>query len=532
MGYTMKHIRRPFGILLRAALLLAPLLLAPGCATNPVTGRRELHFVSESREVEVGKANYFMYQQAEGGAYVVHPGVNDYVKNVGRKLWAVSDRPHLPFDIVVLNNSVPNAWALPGGKMAVNRGLLVEMETEAELAAVIGHEIVHVAARHGAKAMERGTLAQAAVLGVGLWAQDEDYGNLIVGGAGLTAGLVNLKYGRGAELEADRYGIRYMAEAGYDPEAAVKLQETFLRLSEGKNPGWLAGLFASHPPSQERVDANREIVAQYPEGGTIGRDAYQAAMAPLFENREAYAKLDEGYEALKESRSERALDLAREALQIEPREARAHGLAGRALAAQGLHRRAIEEWNRAIQLDDRYFAYYLHRGQVRRQLGDASDARRDLRASVELLPTATAHYLLGVIAIEDGDAREAREHLRVAASSDSSDGEKARVLLARLELEEAPERYLNVGLGRDNRGFTLLAIENPTAVDVSACTVSVYSSAAGRWESYRVPGGLPSRRTTRLQTRVGPFANAESMQQAVRVRFDEVVVPDALEPGR
>ena len=91
--------------------------------------------------------------------------------------------------------------------------------------------------------------------------------------------MLMMKYGRGAELESDKYGMRYMSKAGYDPVGAVSLQETFVRLSEGRNQDWLSGLFASHPPSQERVDANRKRLKNLPSGGIIGKERYKAAMA-------------------------------------------------------------------------------------------------------------------------------------------------------------------------------------------------------------------------------------------------------------
>lgn len=513
-------------------LIACGLLSAAGCATNPVTGRYEIPFVSESREVQVGEANYGFYQQAQGGAYITHAGINNYVRQVAGKLWAVSDRPQLPFEVVILNNSAPNAWALPGGKMAINRGLLTEMASEAELAAVIGHEIVHIAARHGAKSMEFGILSQIGVglIGIGLAAKEVEHADLITGSSGLVLGLAGMKYGRTAELEADRYGIKYMAKAGYNPQAAVTLQETFLRLSEGNNQSWLLGLFASHPPSQERVDANRETIKQYPAGGAVGRDAYKEAMAPLIKGKAAYDKLDEGYKALAENKPERALTLAREALRIEPREALAHGLAGRALAAQHLYPQAIDEWNRAIEMNNAYYAYYLRRGQVRHQLGERSGARKDLLKSIDLLPTASAHYLVGMIALDGGDLREAKEHLRIAATSDASDGEKAKVILARLELADAPERYLQVGFERDGNGYLVLVVANPTALDIAECTMGVHSSTTGRWEAFRFPNGLPARRTARLPTRVGPFPDADAIRNNVNVRFDNVVVPDAINP--
>ena len=140
--------------------LLALCAVLAGCGVNPVTGKKELQFVSEAQELQIGAQHYSPTRQSEGGDLTVLPELTAYVNGVGQKLAAVADRK-LPYEFVVLNNSVPNAWALPGGKIAINRGLLTELQNEAELAAVLGHEIVHAAARHGAKAQERGTLMQA-----------------------------------------------------------------------------------------------------------------------------------------------------------------------------------------------------------------------------------------------------------------------------------------------------------------------------------------------------------------------------------
>ncbi|MFZ2982674.1 MAG: M48 family metalloprotease, partial [Sphingobium sp.] len=128
-------------------------LLLSACGTNPVTGKRELQFVSESQEIAIGQQNYAPARQQQGGDYIIDPELTAYVQSVGNKLAAVADRK-LPYEFVVLNDSVPNAWAMPGGKIAFNRGLLYELNSEAELAAVLSHEIVHSAARHGAKGME------------------------------------------------------------------------------------------------------------------------------------------------------------------------------------------------------------------------------------------------------------------------------------------------------------------------------------------------------------------------------------------
>ena len=140
------------------------LLAAGGCATNPVTKKSEISFVSEQQEISIGNQQYLQSQQSSGGKFILDPILTAYVNDVGRKLVRVSDRPNLPFEFVVINDSVPNAWALPGGKLAVNRGLLTELKSEAELAAVLSHEVVHAAARHGAKSVEQGTLLAACLL--------------------------------------------------------------------------------------------------------------------------------------------------------------------------------------------------------------------------------------------------------------------------------------------------------------------------------------------------------------------------------
>jgi predicted Zn-dependent protease len=170
------------------------------------------------------------------------------------------------------------------------------------LAAVLGHEIVHAAARHGAKSHERGTLLQvgmvAAQVGVAMSDVSAPAGNLIIQGAGLSAALTMTKYGRDAELESDHYGMIYMQRAGYDPRGAVTLQEKFVKLSEtsGRNQSWLEGLFASHPPSPERVARNEATLAELGNpGGNLGKERYAAHMAPLLAIKLAYDKADEAF---------------------------------------------------------------------------------------------------------------------------------------------------------------------------------------------------------------------------------------------
>ena len=258
-----------------------------GCSVNPVTGKREMVLMSTAQEVELGKQNYAPMQQSQGGAYDVDPELSAYVQRVGQKV-ASQSGVNLPYEFVVLNNSVPNAWALPGGKIAINRGLLTELESESELAAVLGHEAVHAAARHTAQQQTRAMLLQVGVMGTAIAASDSDYGGLIVGGANVLAQAGLARYGRKAELQSDAYGMQYMAKSGYDPQGAVDLQETFVRLSEGRRSDWLSGLFASHPPSQERVRANIATASTLPAGGLRGEAEFQTVMRKTHALKPAY----------------------------------------------------------------------------------------------------------------------------------------------------------------------------------------------------------------------------------------------------
>jgi predicted Zn-dependent protease len=323
-----------------------------------------LSFVSQSEEIAMGSEQYLLMQQAEGGLYLSDPTVVEYIKKVGHKLAAVSDRSSLPYEFVVLDNPIPNAWALPGGKIAINRGLLIELKSEAELAAVLSHEIVHSAARHGAKACERSILTQVGLVGVQRMLEEYNYQNIITGSALLSSNLLHLKYSREAELEADFYGIKYMVKAGYDPRAAIELQKIFLRLSDSKTPHWLLGLFATHPPSKERIKENEKTAALYPQDVPLidGKEEYEKATLHLQKTKPAQELLQKGYHALATQNPKEALSCAEQGLHIAPSEAHLHNLAGKANLALHDFKGAFAYFQKAADLNPSYFDFYLGLG--------------------------------------------------------------------------------------------------------------------------------------------------------------------------
>lgn len=421
-------------------LLLVLTVTAGGCSVNPVTGERELSLVSPTQEVAIGEQNYEPYQQQQGGAYMVDPEVNLYVNQVGQKLAQVSDRKDLPYEFVVLNNPVPNAWALPGGKIAINRGLLMMLEDEAQLAAVLGHEIVHAAARHTAQQMTQSTLLGLGAQVAGIAAQDSDYGQLIGMGAQLGAGAWQARHSRDDELEADRYGVKYMAEAGYNPEGAVELQKTFVKLSEGQNPGWLQALFASHPPSQQRVDVNQKLADKYGREGARNKQAYQEAIAQLRKDKDAYDAHIEAETALQKKDAEQALSLAKKAIAKQPAESLFYITKGQALVALGQDQQALNAFQEASKKNPDYFMGYLGQGLMKKKLGSHTEAKTYLERSVELLPTQIAVFHLGELALRDGDRKQAVQYYQFAAQGGGELGQAAQQRLAELTPQQQQQQ--------------------------------------------------------------------------------------------
>lgn len=515
-----------------ASAVLLGLFLFQGCATNPVTGQRELSFISESQEVELGRQYYGPTQQTQGGPYKTIPSLTTYVNEIGQKLARESDRPDLPYEFVVLNNGTPNAWALPGGKIAINRGLLSALENEAEMAAVLAHEVVHAAARHSAQQMERqtlgGAIATAAVIGVGAAVSDNPNRDLIVGAAHTTASLgaqvIFARYSREAEKEADYYGMHYMSRAGYDPQAAVTLQEKFVKLSEGRNPNWLEGLFASHPPSQERVEKNRETAASLPAGGRLGRADYQAQVRPLMEAQSAYNAYQQAAQAFENGEVDASLNLVNKAIGQLPEESHFYGLKARLLAKKGNSRGALQAIETAIAKNSDYFAFHMIEGQIQSELGNRSQAQVAFQRSNELLPTAESQAALGFLALEAGNESRAFEFLSQAAQySNTKAGSAAQQALLPLDMERNPGKYLQAKPQLDGQGMLQVLLRNRGPYPYELIVLEVITASQQRRE---IPVTRPIQEGTQiiLNTGFGPFNSEIPLDSLVRIQLVRAVM--------
>jgi len=254
----------PVSPFIRISALLCALALA-NCAVNPVSGNPNFVTMSESQEVSIGRSEDKKVRQQYG--IYDDAALQRYVSDIGQRLAKSSHRAGLQYQFLVVDSPEINAFALPGGYIYITRGILAYLNSEAELAAVLGHEIGHVTARHSVQQISAATAANvgASVLQILVPQVRNSAGDLLVNVLG---GALLSGYGREHELEADRLGAEYLARTGYDPQAMIKVvgvlknQELFdaeVAKAEGREPRAYHGLFASHPDNDTRL---QEVVRE------------------------------------------------------------------------------------------------------------------------------------------------------------------------------------------------------------------------------------------------------------------------------
>ena len=292
MGKTMTKLRTRVYL----TLLIAALLPATSCAINPATGKRQFSLIGESQEVAMGR-------EADG-AIVAQMGLyggdalQDYIQGVGSRMAAVSERPQLDWTFRVVNDGAVNAFALPGGYIYITRGIMTHLNSEAELATVVGHEIGHVTARHSVNQMSKAQLAQMG-LGVGMALSPElaQFGQYAETGLG----LMFLKFGRDDERQSDELGLRYMVKAGYDPRPAPRVFDMLEDVSRASGSDRLPGWMSTHPAPENReayLESRVSAMNQDFSQAKIGTQEYLAhidGMVYGVDPREGYFKEESFY---------------------------------------------------------------------------------------------------------------------------------------------------------------------------------------------------------------------------------------------
>jgi beta-barrel assembly-enhancing protease len=399
-----------------------------GCATDPITGQQVLVGLSEQGELDIDRKQSPHQFSADYGA-VQDSALNRYINDVELSLGRHTHRPEVPYNARVVNANYINAYTFPGGSMACTRGILLEMDSEDELAALLGHESGHVNARHSAKQAGRGMIAQAGAVAVNVAVAMSDYrgaaplANLAtqIGSSALLA-----SYSRDNERQADALGMEYMTSAGYNPDGMVDLMD-MLRSQHKETPSLLTTMFSSHPMSDERyATAEREALDTYgsSRGKKLSRERYMDNTAGVRRIAPAIKAEQQGETLMAKKSLEEAEASFAKALKIAPDDYCGNVLMGKCLIAQKQYSDADQHFARAAKLYPGEGQALYQRGVSQLALGRSQAALAAFDAYDRVLPGNPGTLFLKGVAYETmQDRRAASQHYAAYIRSGSKDAQ-------------------------------------------------------------------------------------------------------------
>ena len=406
-----------------------------GCATDPVSGKQVVVGLTPQQELALDQ-NQSPFQFSTDYGTVQDSGLNDYVNNVGSKLGTASHRPNMPYSIRVVNANYINAYAFPGGSIALTRGLLVELENEAELAALLGHEVGHISARHAAEQAGKTMVTQAALVSGAVLASAADarLGNAVYGLGSTGAGALLSHYSRNNERESDALGLAYMTKTGYNPQGMLGLTDV-LRRQNKSQPGAIETMFATHPPSDERYrNAQKAIETTYASysGLPFYRERFMDSAEGVRKLKPTVKELQRG-EALFTRKAFAKSEVSfRNAVRMTPRDYPANLLLAKSLMAQNRQHEAQVYLDKAKSIYPGEAQSYNLSGINKISVNEFSGAYRDLTGYDRLLPGNPNTTFLQGVAMEGmqdrrGAARHYSDYLQVVRQGPAAQHAYARL---------------------------------------------------------------------------------------------------------
>jgi predicted Zn-dependent protease len=363
--------------------------------------------VSEEQEIEIGKEAAPSLKWGFGGQYY-DSSLESYLEEIVNRLWEISERPHLPVKFYIQNTSVPNAFALPG-YVAITRGLLSDMKNEAQFAAVMGHEIGHVMARHTAKRISSMQLQQIG-LAIGSVALEGKSGSdmLLTAGA-IGSSLLLLKFDRNQEIQSDRLGARYMSKLGYDPNEALSAHKVLEESVEGylkrlgKSRGednFINNLLSTHPRTEVRLDEIQEMIDELPpytvKGDGKFSERFHTATKKMRGINRIYFIYDKAENHYREENFKEAEKSLKEAIELNGSQAPFHNLLGFIRLQQKKYGEADKMFGKALSIDSDYQPSVFGKGLTRFFQKNYKQAIQEFKKSLDLYPGhAFTHFGLG-----------------------------------------------------------------------------------------------------------------------------------------
>ncbi len=418
----------------RQVLALFGAAALSGCATSPVGGGSILVGMSEDEEKDVDRKVAPEQFSQDLGA-VQDAQLNGYLSEVGHRLDARTHRPQMPYSYRVLNANYVNAYTFPGGAMGVTRGILVDLDNEAELAALLGHELGHVNARHAAQRQGQAMVAQVAVTGVNIIGSAAGFGGLTDLGTQLGASALLSSYSRDNEREADALGQEYMVRAGYPASGMVGLQQLLVD-QQKESPGMLQTMFSTHPMSKERRDTAREMAeSKYAATGKrdVGRERFMDSTAALRLIKPTITACQNGETAMAGKQYGKAEEQFRTALKNTPRDYAANVLMAKCLAVQDKDVQALEYAQTATKI-------YPQEAQAQKLVGVLALAQRNPALAYEhldqydrLLPGDAGVTFLKGVSLEGMGKRQEAASQYAAYLRRTRQGKAAEYSVSRLK---------------------------------------------------------------------------------------------------
>jgi beta-barrel assembly-enhancing protease len=383
-----------------------------GCAASPVGGGSILVGMSEDEEKRVDQ-EVAPSQFSQDLGPVQDSAVNRYVSSVGQRIDAHTHRPQMPYSYRVLNANYVNAYTFPGGAMGVTRGILVDLQNEAELAALLGHEMGHVNARHAAQRQGQAMVAQVAVAGASIISSSSEWGGLVAIGSQLGASALLSSYSRDNEREADALGQEYMVRAGYPATGMVGLHQLLVD-QQKEAPGLLQTMFSTHPMNTERRDTARQLAdSKYAASNKrdLGRERFMDSTASLRRIKPTIDACQKGELAMAGKQYPKAEEQYRTALQKTPRDYASNLLMAQCLQAQDKDKQALNYAETAKQIYPQEPQAHKLAGVLALGQRDPAKAYANLDAYDKMLPgDAGVTFLKGISLEGMGKRQEAANH--------------------------------------------------------------------------------------------------------------------------
>lgn len=419
-------------------LALFILIALAGCAINPVTGHQELSLISENQEINLGKQAAPIAIQEFNGEFR-DTNLQNYVSEIGLKLAQVSHRPRLSYRFGIVNSSEINGFALPGGPVFITRGFLTKLQNEAQLAAVLGHEIGHITARHAIEQLQTNMLFQSILSIAGSMTQGTTAEALMSLGQ-VTSSLLQLRFSREDEKQADLLGLRYSFSAGYNPWGVYQILQILMEEEKGKTGASLSFL-RSHPLTQDRIAlVQQEISQNYPDSNNnpalvFRPEVFLRNIQPLKKVQVAYEYYDQAEKLMNKGDYRAAIENYRKALLINDSQALFYSGLGMALLKANNYRAAINNLEEGVKKDPELYKPKLYLGIGLVEIHDWIPAAGYLSQAIEILPTQALAYYYRGLAYEglNSTTRAIQDYRTVLTLAPGTElAEKAKTRLIRL----------------------------------------------------------------------------------------------------